>query len=114
MCKEERILVLVFSITYAIILLVFVITVRYIGEGVHNMKKRFEAFLIVCLSISTLIFALLWQIQKNNKDEILGHWRRPVPLMLVSSLPNIRLMVAKAAIGTGLRPFALFSKHIIH
>lgn len=113
MCKEERILVLVFSITYAIILLVFVITVRYIGEGVHNMKKRFEAFLIVCLSISTLIFALLWQIQKTTRM-ILGHWRRPVPLMLVSSLPNIRLMVAKAAIGTGLRPFALFSKHIIH
>ena len=70
MCKEERILVLVFSITYAIILLVFVITVRYIGEGVHNMKKRFEAFLIVCLSISTLIFALLWQSQRNNKDDI--------------------------------------------
>lgn len=34
------------------------------------MKKRFEVFLIVCLSISTLTFALLWQNQKNNKDDI--------------------------------------------
>ncbi len=34
------------------------------------MKKRFEVILIVCLSISTLTFALLWQNQKNNKDDI--------------------------------------------
>ena len=34
------------------------------------MKKRFEVFLIVCLSISTLIFALLWQSQKNDKNDI--------------------------------------------
>lgn len=34
------------------------------------MKKRLEVFLIVCLSISTLVFALLWQSEKNNKDDI--------------------------------------------
>mgnify|MGYP001781154419 FL=1 len=34
------------------------------------MKKRFEVFLIVCLSISTLTFALLWQSQKNDKNNI--------------------------------------------
>ena len=34
------------------------------------MKKPFEVFLIVCLSVSTLVFALLWQSQKNNKDDI--------------------------------------------
>ena len=40
------------------------------AKGVHNMKKRFGALLIVCLSVSTLVFALLWQSQKNNKDDI--------------------------------------------
>lgn len=34
------------------------------------MKKRFEVFLIVCLSISTLVFVLLWQSEKNNKDDM--------------------------------------------
>ena len=40
------------------------------AKGVHNMKKRFGALLIVCLSVSTLVFALLWQSQKHNKDDI--------------------------------------------
>lgn len=34
------------------------------------MKKRIQVILIVCLSISTLVFALLWQWQKNDKDDI--------------------------------------------
>ena len=34
------------------------------------MKKRFEVFLIVCLSISTLIFALLWQSQKHDTNDL--------------------------------------------
>ena len=34
------------------------------------MAKRFQVFLIVCLSISTVTFMLLWQGQKNNKDDI--------------------------------------------
>ncbi|MDY5007751.1 hypothetical protein [Candidatus Allofournierella merdipullorum] len=34
------------------------------------MAKRFQIFLIVCLSISTVTFMLLWQGQKNNKDDI--------------------------------------------
>lgn len=77
------------------------------------MAKRFQIFLIVCLSISTVTFMLLWQGQKTTKM-ISGHWHRQVPLMLVSSLRNIKLTVVKAAIGTGLPLFALFSKHIIH
>ncbi len=34
------------------------------------MKKRLEVFIIICLAISTLVFALLWQNQKSNKDDI--------------------------------------------
>ena len=34
------------------------------------MKKRLEIFIIICLTISTLTFTLLWQNQKSNKDDI--------------------------------------------
>ncbi len=35
------------------------------------MKKRLQIILIVCLAITTLIFAFLWQNEKNSKDDLL-------------------------------------------
>lgn len=82
-------------------------------KTIDGSKSQKEGFPKDKIDEDTLRGALVLFIRQETRM-ILGHWRRPVPLMLVSSLPNIRLMVAKAAIGTGLRPFALFSKHIIH
>ncbi len=35
------------------------------------MKKRIQMILMICLTISTLVFAFLWQSEKNNQDDLL-------------------------------------------
>lgn len=35
-----------------------------------RMKKKFVAILIICLTIFSLLFAVLWQRAENNKDDI--------------------------------------------
>lgn len=35
-----------------------------------GMKKKVAAVLIICLTISSLLFAVLWQRAENSKDEI--------------------------------------------
>ena len=35
-----------------------------------GMKKKLVAVLIVCLAISSLLFAVLWQRAENSKDDI--------------------------------------------
>lgn len=35
-----------------------------------EMKKKLAAVLIICLTISSLLFAVLWQRAENSKDEI--------------------------------------------
>jgi len=34
------------------------------------MKKRISAILIICLAVSTLIFAFLWTAEKNSKGDV--------------------------------------------
>ncbi len=34
------------------------------------MKKQVQIILVVCLTITTLVFAFLWQNEKNNKDDL--------------------------------------------
>jgi len=36
------------------------------------MKKRISAILIICLAVSTLIFAFLWNAEKNSRGDVKG------------------------------------------
>lgn len=77
-----------------------------------GMKKKLVAALIVCLAISSLLFAVLWQRAENSKDDI-RQLAQASAADAVHNLSSIRRMEKQAVIGMASLHSGLLNKHII-
>ena len=77
-----------------------------------GMKKKLAAVLIVCLAISSLLFAVCGREPQTVKT-IYDSWPRRAPLMPTHNLSSIRRMEKQAVIGMASLHSGLLNRHII-